>query len=49
MPDVMEKADLFEELAILVRRPDEAQGFLRSERKADLVGDVMVRLGDVGD
>jgi hypothetical protein len=49
VPDVVKQPDFFEQLAILVGGPDKAQGFLSPERKSDLIGDVMIRLGDVGD
>jgi len=49
MPDVMKESDFFEELAILVACPDDAQGFLRAQGKADLVSDVVVGLGNIGD
>jgi hypothetical protein len=45
----MKEPDFFEELAILVGRSDEPQGFLGSERKADFVCDVMIRFGYIRD
>ena len=49
MSDIVKKSDFFEQLAVFVAGPDEAQGFLSPEREADLIGYVVVRLGDVGD
>jgi len=46
--DIVKEPDFLEQLAILVAGPDEAQGSLSPEREADLVGDVVVRLGDIG-
>ena len=49
MSDVVKEADFFEDLSIFVHGPDEPQRLLRTEREADFIRDVMVRLGDVGD
>jgi hypothetical protein len=45
----MKKADFLQHLAGLVSCANESQGLLASESQSNLVGDVMVRLGNIGD